>query len=197
MLLESVYNFSDISAEDKAKSLDVINDLVAKAKAGETKALSQIYILTFDRIFKFVYYRVSHKEVAEDLTEDIFIKAFASLSSLSNDVSFTAWLYQIARNLIIDHYRSRKTTVDLEDVENTLEYDANIVDDANLQSQQRQFMKVLPELTPEQQIVIKLKFLEELENGEIAEMLHKNEGAIRVIQHRAIARLKELLDEVS
>jgi RNA polymerase sigma-70 factor (ECF subfamily) len=68
-----------------------------------------------------------------------------------------------------------------------------VIDIVNLQRQQMIFLKLLKELGAEQQIVLKLKFLENLDNAEIAELLHKNEGAIRVIQHRAIAKLQELI----
>src|SRR5439155_1094079 len=103
------------------------------------------------------------------------------------------WLYQIARNLVIDYYRQKKTVVALEDIENTLEYETNIVDVVNLDQQQKILLTLLKELGSDQQIIIKLKFFEGLENDEIAEMLNKTEGAIRVIQHRAITRLQELL----
>jgi RNA polymerase sigma-70 factor (ECF subfamily) len=149
------------------------------------------------KIYRFIYFRVSHKEVAEDLAEEVFIKAFAGLSKLQDTRSFEGWLYQIARNQVIDYYRSKKQTVALDEIENTLEYEENIVDVVNLQQQQKIFLKLLRELAPEQQIVIKLKFLEDLENPEIAALLHKSEGAIRVIQHRAITKLKELLSHLT
>jgi RNA polymerase sigma-70 factor, ECF subfamily len=167
--------------------------LFARAKQGEQAAFGEIYNLFFKKIYRFIYYRVGHKEIAEDLAEEVFLKAFGKISSVNESGALEGWLYQIARNLVIDHYRQKKLTVPLEDIENTLEYETNVIDIVNLEQQQKVFLKLLKELAPEQQVVIKLKFLEDLENSEIAELLHKNEGAIRVIQHRAIIKLQELI----
>ncbi len=115
------------------------------------------------------------------------------ISGVNENSSFEAWLYQIDRNTVIDHYRQKKLTVALVDVENTLEYETNIIDIVSLDQQQQFLLKLIKELNSEQQIVIKLKFLEDLENDEIAEIMQKSEGAIRVIQHRAIMKLQELI----
>jgi RNA polymerase sigma-70 factor, ECF subfamily len=170
-----------------------LNELLQLARAGDEAAFTEIYDLFFEKIYRFIFFRVGHKEVAEDLAEDVFIKVFRNLSTQTKENSFESWLYQIARNRIIDYYRSKKLIVPLEEVENTLEYETNIVDVVNLESQQKIFIKLLKELSAEQQVVIKLKFLEGLENDEIAGIMDKSEGAIRVIQHRAIAKLKELI----
>lgn len=167
--------------------------LFARAKKGEETAFGEIYNLFFKKIYRFIFFRVGHKEVAEDLAEEVFLKAFTKIASVNESGAFEGWLYQIARNSVIDYYRQKKLTVALEDIENTLEYETNVVDIVNLEQQQKVFLKLLKELAPEQQVVIKLKFLEDLENSEIAELLHKNEGAIRVIQHRAIIKLQELI----
>ncbi len=167
-----------------------------QAQSGSESALGDLYNHYFDRLFKFIFYRVSHKETAEDLTEEVFIKVFRNLRTLSEPKAFEGWLFQIARNQVIDYYRSKRPVVPLEEIENTLEYETNIVDLVNLQTQQTVFIKLLKELSAEQQQVIKLKFLEDLDNDVIAQIMNKTEGAIRVIQHRAIARLKELIDNL-
>ena len=187
------YNVYTISSTNLGEASDFLQSLLQRAKAGEQAAFGQIYDHFFKKIYTFIYFRVGHKEVAEDLTEDVFLKAFGKISGVSKDGSLEAWLYQIARNRVIDYYREKKFTVALEEVENTLEYETNVIDIVNLQRQQMIFLKLLKELGTEQQIVLKLKFLENLDNTEIAELLHKNEGAIRVIQHRAIAKLQELI----
>lgn len=168
-------------------------DLISKSKSGDETSLAELYKLYFDKIYRFIYYRVSHKETAEDLTEEVFIKSFKGIKSLEQPTAFEGWLYRIARNAVIDHYRTQKQVVALDEVENTLEYDGNLFDFVNLQSQQQVLIKLLAELTPEQQTVIKMKFVEDLDNATIAAILKKNEGAVRVIQHRAIQKLKELI----
>ncbi len=179
------------------EALKDLEQILRQAQAGSEAALTQIYNAYFERIYRFVFYRVSHKETAEDLTEDIFVKLFKKLKNLEQLGAFEGWLFQIARNQVIDYYRRKKQLVPLEEIENTLEYETNLVDTVNLKTEQTVFIKLLKELTPEQQQVIKLKFLEDIDNDIIAEMMNKTEGAIRVIQHRAIAKLKELIDEVA
>ncbi len=174
--------------------LQKLQDILLKAKEGKEEALSQLYNHYYDRLYRFIYYRVSHKEVAEDLTEEVFIKLFRNLKNLEQTGAFEGWLFQIARNQVIDYYRAKKSTVALEEVENTLEYETNIVDIVNLQTEQKLLIKILKELNPEQQVLIKLKFIEDLDNETIAQLMDKTEGAIRVMQHRAIAKLKELMD---
>jgi RNA polymerase sigma-70 factor (ECF subfamily) len=190
--MESLHVYNT-RAENTGENEDTLQNLLALAKKGRQSAFGQIYNLYFKKIYQFIFYRVGHKEVAEDLAEDVFLKAFSKISSVNKDSSFMGWLYQIARNRVIDYYRERKLTVTLEEVENTLEYETNVIDIVNLERQQIIFLKLLKELGTEQQTVLKLKFLENLDNTAIAEMLHKSEGAIRVIQHRAIAKLQELI----
>jgi RNA polymerase sigma-70 factor, ECF subfamily len=186
---------------DKAHSnqipLERFAQVLVKAQAGSDSALTELYNHYFERVYRFVYYRVSHKETAEDITEEVFVKVFKNLRTLEKPAAFEGWLFQIARNLVIDHYRSKRAVVPLEEIENTLEYETNIVDIVNLQTQQLVFIKLLKELSPEQQQVIKLKFLEDIDNAAIAKIMEKTEGAIRVIQHRAITRLKELIENLT
>jgi RNA polymerase sigma-70 factor (ECF subfamily) len=187
MFTDLVYRISSPQSDG-----ELLAALVARAKLGDNAAFGQLYDLTFEKIYRFIFYRVGHKEVAEDLTEEVFLKVYEGLQSLHSHGSFEGWLYRIARHRVIDYYRSKKALIPLDEVENTLEYETNVVDLVNLQNQQKIFLKLLKELAPEQQIVIKLKFFDDLANTEIAELLHKNEGAIRVIQHRALTKLKTL-----
>jgi RNA polymerase sigma-70 factor (ECF subfamily) len=188
----SVFSISSHSSEENR---EVLAPLLAKAKRGEQEAFGEIYNLYFKKIYQFIFYRVSAKEIAEDLTEDVFLKAFTKIASLKEDVTFAGWLYQIARNKVIDHYREKKIVVALDEVENTLEYESNIIDVVNLEHQQKVLLKFMKELTSEQQVVLKLKFFEDLDNAEIADAIGKNEGAVRVIQHRAITKLQELISQ--
>jgi len=188
----SVYIISSLNSEpEKALSADVFG----KAKQGDQAAFGEIYNLYFKKIYRFIYFRVSHKEAAEDLAEEIFLKAFGKIHSVRDGDALQGWLYQIARNAVIDYYREKKSDVPLDELENTLEYENNIVDAMNLSQDQQMFMAALKQLPAEQQIVIKLKFIEDLDNLTISDMLHKSEGSIRVIQHRAIIKLQELIKQ--
>src|SRR6266404_5128186 len=174
MNIESVFS---ISSGDLGENRDILASLISKAKKGEEAAFAQIYELYFKKIYRFIYYRVGHKEVAEDFAEEVFLKAFGKIASQNQSESFEGWLYQIARNLVIDYYRSKKVTVALDEIENTLEYETNVVDVVSLEHDQKILLRLIKQLAPEQQVVIKLKFFEDLDNQEIAELLHKSQGA--------------------
>lgn len=178
-------------SEDKQK----LEALVQKACGGDETAFGQIYDLYFEKVYRFVYFRVNHREAAEDLVSETFIRVWDKLPNIEGPRSFNGWVYQIARNLVIDYYRSRKVTVDLDNLENILQYEDNVVDRTNLGFEMQTFLEALKKLSADQQQVIKLKFLDELENDEIAKILDKSEGAIRVIQHRGMTELKKLLNQ--
>jgi len=91
----NVFSFASLDFDQNNAE---IGKLASKAKAGDSAAFGQIYDLYFQKIYKFVYYRVGHKEIAEDLAEEVFIKAHAKIASLAQDNQFLGWLYQIARN---------------------------------------------------------------------------------------------------
>ena len=167
--------------------------LVQKAGEGDEVAFGQIYDLYFEKLYRFVYFRVNHREAAEDLVSEVFIKVWGKIAEIQEVSSFNGWIFQIARNLVIDYYRSRKQNIDISLLENVLVYEDNMVDKTNMSFQQKAFLENLQHLTEEQQLVIKLKFLDELDNPDIARILGKSEGAIRVIRHRAINELKSLL----
>jgi RNA polymerase sigma-70 factor (ECF subfamily) len=163
-----------------------------KAQNGDQEAFGLIYNHFAERIYRFIYFRVGHKEVAEDVLSDTFVKGWQKINQINTPAALSAWLYQIAKNNIIDYYRIKKETVALEEVEQFLEDEVSAVDLTNLNFQQKKLLEMVNLLPDEQQQVIKYKFFEDLSNEEIAYVLGKTEGAIRVIQHRAILKLKEL-----
>lgn len=172
-----------------------LKEILRKAQKGDTAAFALIYDHFSPKIYKFIYFRVGHKEIAEDVLSDTFIKGWQKITHVTSPAALSAWLYQIAKNNIIDYYRIKKETIALEDVQDFLEDEINPVDDTNLNIEQKKILDVMKELPQEQQDVIKYKFFEDLSNEEIAYVLGKTEGAIRVIQHRAVSKLKELLNK--
>jgi RNA polymerase sigma-70 factor, ECF subfamily len=172
---------------------DELNLIIQRAQRGEKDAFGLVYDAFSEKIYKFIYFRVGHREIAEDILSDTFVKAWSKLNQVSGSKTFSAWVYQIAKHNIIDYYRLKKTTVDLEDVSDVLVDLANPIDELNLQLEQKRILSILDQLSTEQQQVIKYRFFEDLSNEEIAQIMNKSEGAIRVLQHRAIIRLKQLL----
>lgn len=171
-----------------------LREMVALAASGNEAAFGQIYDLFFDRVYRFVFYRVNHQETAEDLTAEVFIRVWSKIAKIGDAGAFGPWVFQIARNLVIDYYRTRKSTVDLQELENIIPYEDQAVDMVNLHYDQQRFLAGLKKLSADQQVVLKLKFIDELENDEIAGALGKSEGAIRVIQHRGLLALKEFFN---
>ena len=169
--------------------------ILQKAQNGDQEAFGLIYNHFAEKIYRFIYFRVSHKEVAEDVLADTFVKGWQKINQINTPAALSAWLYQIAKNNIIDYYRVKKETVALEEVEQFLEDEVNPVDTVNLNIQQQKLLELLTILPDDQQQVIKYKFFEDLSNEEIAYVLGKTEGAIRVLQHRAIIKLKELVHQ--
>jgi RNA polymerase sigma-70 factor, ECF subfamily len=163
------------------------------SQAGDTKAFEILYDYYAEKLYRFVFFRVGHKEIAEDILADTFIKAWQKINQVNSYNAVPSWLYQIAKNNVIDYYRVKKTTVAIDDVANVLEDAATPIDEMSLGFDQRRILKTLEQLPVEQQQIIQYKFFEDLTNQEIALIMNKTEGAIRVLQHRAITRLRELL----
>jgi RNA polymerase sigma-70 factor (ECF subfamily) len=164
-----------------------------KAQNGDQIAFGLIYDHFAEKLYRFIYFRVGHKEVAEDVLSDTFVKSWQKINQINSPEALSGWLYQIAKHNIIDYYRLKKELVPLGEVEEFLEDEVNPVDSINANMGQKRILDVLKQLSPDQQEVIKYKFFEDMTNEEIAYVMGKTEGAVRVIQHRAILQLKELL----
>lgn len=172
-----------------------IQECVAKAKSGDKESFGRLYDVFLDRIYRFVYFRVRLKEDAEDLTEHIFLKVFTGIGSFEErGLPFEAWLYRIARNEIIDFYRTKKLVSTLDHAEGIP--DTHIAPDEQLEQllTYERVMDVLPNLPESYQEIIILKFIEDLDNSEISEIMQKPVDQIRVLQNRAIQKLRTLLN---
>ena len=175
----------------KEISREVLEETVKRARKGDDDALTQLCEYIYGRIYSFVYYRVNHREDAEDLTGDVVVKIIRSLERQKGN--FHAWMYRIARNALIDFYRRRgvRKEVSLANVHNEPVDERSGIDDGMLtQDKLRQGLK---ELTIEQQEVIMLKFIEGYSNEEVAARLKKSVGAVKLLQFRAIRALRKYL----
>jgi len=171
-----------------------IASLVDEAKKLNREALSKLYFYFYHKIYRYAFYRVKNREDAEDITSEVFVRMVKFLNKQKG--SFQAWLYRIAANLVVDHYRrnARKKEVSLngdyygEKIENKQENSEKILLHHTL-------MRALDELTEEQQQIITLKFIEGYNNNEISEILSKSVGAVKALQFRALNCLKDLLNK--
>ena len=173
-----------------------IDSLVKRAVGGNADAFGRLYDMYVDRVYRHVYYRVGNTEDSEDLTQQVFFRAWQAIGRYKKTSSpFLAWLMRISHNLVIDFYRSKKDKVYLgsETVDNNS--DSSPERAAETDYQQQQLRRAILQLPDKQQQVILMSFIEGFPCAEIAASLGKTEGAIRVIQHRALKKMRHILEE--
>ena len=171
--------------------------LVLQAQDGDAEAFGRIYDGYVERIYRFVFFRVDDQQTAEDITSQVFLKAWSNLNRFEfTRTPYIAWLYTIAHNTVIDHYRTRKVTTALEDVQLSQPDDAEAVENQiDLTVEMKTIKVAMQSLTDDQQQVLHLRFIEGMSNTEIAQQLGKREGAIRALQMRGLQALAKQLAE--
>lgn len=170
------------------------SEIIAECIAGNWTNFDQIYDQYLPKIYQFVYYRTRHKQTAEDITSQVFLKAVQHLSTYKiGQAPFAAWLYRIARNAVIDNSRRHKPTQDLETAYNLAGSDnvMRAVDaKVTLEIVQTEMLK-LSELQRE---VLTMRVWDELSHREISEILEISEDSSKVALSRAISNLKQSIE---
>jgi RNA polymerase sigma-70 factor (ECF subfamily) len=170
--------------------------LVQEAKAGDPEAFAQLYDAYVDRIYRYIYFRVSDDSLTEDLTSQVFLKAWEYLDRYQAGSSpYLAWLYTIARNLVIDHYRTKRETVNLDDIVHISGNEPSPDEEVQSRFEIDEMRDALQFLTDEQQQVLILRFISGLSTENVAEIMEKREGAIRALQMRALQTLSKYMME--
>ncbi len=170
--------------------------LINRAKKGEAEAFGLLYDRYVPKIYRFILIKTGRKADAEDLTSQVFMKAWESIHGFEfQGFPFSSWLYRIAGNSVIDYYRTFRSHQDVEEVAEAIQSSENYVADLDLRADTDKVRLAIRRLDADQQNVIVMRFVDELSTKEIAAALSKSEGAIRVIQHRALKNLKQLLDQ--
>lgn len=171
--------------------------LLARARACEPEAVSVLYRRHADAIYRFILHRVGEAAIAEDLLGDVFVSALERLPAYRDEGRpFEAWLFRIAHNKVVDFYRRQRVrnTVTLhEELASGAETDPH--DLVPQRDEASRAWSAVRQLTDEQQQVLELRFLAGYSIGEIAAQLSKTEGAIKQLQHRALAALRRLMGE--
>ncbi|MCL4405370.1 MAG: RNA polymerase sigma factor [Patescibacteria group bacterium] len=171
--------------------------LVERAKSGDSSAFGLLYDYYLPRIYRFVLIKVGQREVAEDITHLAFLKAWENIDRyFYRGYSFGSWLYKVARNTLTDHYRDRNssTQVHLDDIFIEPESDKpRPGENIDIKLESERIMAALLKLSALEQDVVIMRLVDDLPTKEVAEAVGKSEGAIKLIQHRAIKKLKELL----
>jgi len=175
--------------------LESEDKLIKQAKKGDEGAFGRLYDRYIGQIYRFVLVKVNGKAEAEDLTHDVFLSAWQNLKGYRDQGHpFSSWLYQIARNRVIDHYRTKKAHASIEETDEELFKVVGVVENTlETRLTMEKIKSALARLSPDQQDVIMMKFVEDLSNEEIAKAMDKSEGAIRLLQFRAIQNLKDQL----
>ena len=188
-----------MASGDLKNRKEEIEVLVKASQDGDHDAFSELYDIFIDPIYRYVYFRVN-AENAEDLVEIVFLKVWENIQKYKKKkkIYFSSWIFKIAHNLVVDHYRSHKDIGSLElniqipdqnRQHNPIKSTQNILNQKTLKFAINKLKK------SHQQILI-YKFINEFSNREIAELLKKSEGSLRILQFRALKALKKELKDI-
>ena len=170
--------------------------LIKKIIHGDTRAFRVLYDRYVDEIYRYVYYRISRSSLeAEDLTQNVFIKAWdVILKNRTENYNFRGLIYKIARNLTIDHWRTSKTELLLDEqlVKTT---DPKLEQQLIRKEESDELVRVIRELEPKLQEVIICRFINGLSHAETARSLGRTEGYVRVLQCRALKKIRVAINE--
>ena len=177
------------------ESQERVRWLVERAQEGERDALEELYLLHFDRIYSYLHMSVGNRHDAEDLTTQTFLKMLEAIGRFRwRSAPFSAWLFRIAHNLAMDHFRASRRSQPEEEVPEPPGAEEVSAEDEAMQSIGRQSMlELIERLSPEQQQVLTLKFVFNFPNADVATILEKTEGAVKSLQHRALVALQKRL----
>ena len=181
-----------MSSNAPAQTAD-LRRLVEFAQNGDREALEALYLQHFDRIYSYLHMSVGNRHDAEDLTTQTFLKMLEAIGRFRwHSAPFSAWLFRIAHNLAMDHFRATKRWQPEEEVpEPEGSEEASAEEDALASIGRQSMLELIENLSHEQQQVLTLKFVFNFSNGEAATILDKSEGAVKSLQHRALASLQK------
>lgn len=168
-------------------------ELIKRSQRGDEQAFGELYEIWASKIYRFVYLKVKNVPVAEDLTSEVFLKAWQKIHMYrpSLGARFSSWLYTVARNSVIDYYRiNRRAEISFEDLPE--------VADLEGEEPYREATRVeeaLERLPEDYAKVLKLRFVDEMPIARIAQSMKKKESNIRALTHRALKKLKDELEK--
>jgi RNA polymerase sigma-70 factor, ECF subfamily len=182
-----------IALEKSRDSNAYVREVVERAQAGDRDALEELYLIHFDRIYSYLHMSVGNRADAEDLTTQTFLRMIESIGRFRwQSAPFSAWLFRIAHNLAMDHFRASRRWQPEEDVPEPPGSEVRSAEEEAMHSIGRQSMlEMIESLSNEQQQVLTLKFVFNFSNAEVATILGKTEGAVKSLQHRALVSLQK------
>jgi RNA polymerase sigma-70 factor, ECF subfamily len=187
---------TEAAIQKKESETKRVRGLVERAQKGDRAALEELYLIHFDRIYSYLHVSVGNRHDAEDLTTQTFLRMLESIGKFRwQSAPFSAWLFRIAHNLAMDHFRATKRWQPEEEVPEPDPDESTSAEHGALDSIGRKSMlDLIEDLSPEQQQVLTLKFVFNFANAEAATILGKTEGAIKSLQHRALVSLQKQLE---
>jgi RNA polymerase sigma-70 factor (ECF subfamily) len=175
-------------------------DVLLRASQGDRDAFGELYARYIDRIFNYVYYRTGNTHDAEDLTARVFQRAMNHIHNYTDrGVPFSAWLYRIAHNLVANWHRdrSRKQEIPISDIP-VLPAKGDHPETKLVRTEEQEaLLRLIRKLPPERQQLLILKFVENLSNAEIGQIMGRSEGAIKSLYHRTLLALRDQIGEQS
>jgi len=167
---------------------------VRRAQQRDQEAFAQLYEGYFDKIYRYVAIRIGDRMEAEDITQQVFLNAIKAISSFRwRGIPFSAWLFRIAHNQVVDYLRrkTKRPTIPLDESLVASDYDPQLIAGQKLDIER--LHSATGKLTPAQQEVISLRFAGELSIAQVARIMGKSEGAVKALQHSAIVALRKTL----
>jgi RNA polymerase sigma-70 factor (ECF subfamily) len=166
-------------------------DIVLSCQKGKLEDFGILYNKYIKKIYDFIYYKTTHKEIAEDLTSQTFFRALEKINTFdAGKGAFASWLYQIARNGVIDHYRTKKNDINIEDVWD-LSGDEELDNDLDNKENLKLIKKYIIKLNAEQREIVMMRVWQEMSYREISEIIGKSEDVCRMSFSRTIKKLKQ------
>ena len=168
--------------------------LVRRAQQRDQQAFTQLYEEHFDRIYRYVALRIGNEMEAEDIAQQVFLKALQSISSFKwKGIPFSAWLFRIAHNQVVDYLRkkTKQSTVPIDEVQASSSSNPQLLVEQRLDIEQ--LLSATKRLTEAQREVISLRFASELPIAQAAKIMGKSQGAVKALQHSAIVALRKAL----
>jgi RNA polymerase sigma-70 factor (ECF subfamily) len=164
-------------------------ELVRDMQRGDDHAFEVLYERYFQKIYTFIVRRVGHKQTAEDIVSQVFVKAFTHRMSFIWKTSWSAWIYRIAANAITDHHRTKKPTVELDETKHDRPSSApSAPDEVDRDLLRKKLETVIEKLNPRERLAITMKFYGECDNAEVAKALKVTANNVGVIVHRALKK---------
>lgn len=182
---------------NKEQEREKIEQLVQNVQKGDVQAFAKIYDHYVDKVYKYFYFKASQEE-AFDLTENVFLKVWENIKQYQrkSGASFAAWLFRIAHNLLIDHYRLDVIKVELDEQHPDQRIDTSPVFLTEQSLSRGSLKTAMSQLKESHREIVTFNYINGLSNEEIAQIMNKSEGSLRVLKFRALKELKRILGEM-